>query len=74
MRERKNRRGVLAQVQVPALVVVGEHDALTPPAEAEAMAKAIPGAQFRVVPGAGHLTPLERPAELVEALADFWPA
>jgi 23S rRNA (uracil1939-C5)-methyltransferase len=72
MRERKNCRGVLAQVAVPALVVVGEHDALTPPAEAESMAKAIPGARLVVVPGAGHLTPLERPDAFVQELTGFW--
>lgn len=71
MRDRKNRRGVLGQIAVPTLVVVGEHDALTPPAEAEQMAAAIPGARIAVVPGAGHMTPLERPAQFAVELAAF---
>ncbi|MGE3175548.1 MAG: alpha/beta fold hydrolase [Planctomycetota bacterium] len=72
MRERKNRRGVLPQLQAPTFVVVGEHDALTPPAEAEAMAKEIPGAQLLVVPGAGHMTPMEQPVQFQEELGRFW--
>jgi pimeloyl-ACP methyl ester carboxylesterase len=52
--------------------VVGEHDAITPPAEAAAMAAAIPGARLVVAPGAGHMTPMEQPAAFAAALAAFW--
>ncbi len=72
MRDRKNRRVVLAQIAVPTLVVVGSLDVLTPPSDAEAMAKAIPGAQLCVVSGAGHMVPIERPAEFAQELARFW--
>jgi pimeloyl-ACP methyl ester carboxylesterase len=71
MRERKNRRGVLPLVEAPTLVVVGSLDVLTPPSDAEAMAKAIPGAQLLVVPDAGHMTPMERPAEFQAELQRF---
>lgn len=71
MRGRKNRRGVLSQIAVPALVAVGERDAITPPAEAEAMAAQIPRAELAVVAGAGHLTPMEQPQAFADLLARF---
>lgn len=52
----------LAQLTVPAAVVVGEHDVLTPLADAEAMASALPDAELTVIPGVGHLSALEAPA------------
>jgi len=59
---RPDRRPDLPAVQVPTLVVVGEHDAPTPPAAARDLAAAIPGARLAVVPGAGHMSPMEDPA------------
>ena len=59
---------------MPTLVVVGERDALTPPADSEAMASAIPDARLVVVPGAGHLAPMERPKAVAEALGEFFAA
>lgn len=72
MRDRKNRRVVLKQIAVPALVVVGSLDVLTPPSDAEAMQKDIAGATLVVVPDAGHMVPMERPVEFVAELAKFW--
>ncbi len=71
MRQRPDRTELLATISVPTLVVVGEADRLTPPAEAEAMAAAIPGATLAVIPGAGHMSPLERPGEVNAALREF---
>ena len=59
LRDRPDSRPDLPAINVPVLVLVGAEDALTPPADAEAMARAIPGAQMTVAPGAGHLCPLE---------------
>lgn len=56
---------------IPTLVLVGEDDEITPPVRARAMADAIPRARFVEIPGAGHLPPLERPAETTQALLDF---
>lgn len=61
----------LREVRVPTLVVVGEEDVLTPPAEAEALAAGIAGAQLEIVPRAGHLANLEAPAAYDQALARF---
>jgi pimeloyl-ACP methyl ester carboxylesterase len=72
LRDRPDRTPLLPSIDVPALVVVGAEDAITPPAEASAMARAIPGARLAVVPGCGHLTPIEDPAAFAHELAAFW--
>jgi 3-oxoadipate enol-lactonase len=72
MRDREDRTGLLPSIAVPTLAVVGELDALTPPAESEAMAAAIPGARLVTVPGAGHLAPMERPRAVAAALSEFF--
>ncbi len=71
MAARPDRSHLLASITVPTLVLVGEEDAVNPPAEARAMADAIPGAELVVVPGVGHLPPLEAPAATNTALARF---
>ena len=71
MRDRPSRADAVRGLECPVLVVVGEHDRLTPPAEAEAMAAGIPGTSVAIVPGAGHLTPMERPAAFNALLRDF---
>lgn len=53
---------------VPAAVLVGDRDRLTPPACAESIAEALPGTELTVCPGAGHMLMLERPAEVTAAL------
>ncbi|MEE1784390.1 alpha/beta hydrolase [Streptomyces sp. SP17BM10] len=50
---------------LPALVLAGTKDLLTPPAHSEAMAEQLPGAELMIVEGAGHLVMLEHP-ELVD--------
>jgi 3-oxoadipate enol-lactonase len=74
MRDRPDSTDFLPQIGVPTLVVVGEQDALTPPADSEAMASAIRGARLVQVPGAGHLTPMERPKAIAAALDEFFSA
>jgi len=61
MRDRPDSTGLLPSLSgLPTLVVVGAEDRLTPPRDAEAIAKAIPGARLAVIPDAGHLPPLEQ--------------
>ena len=72
MRDRPDARASLADIAIPTLVVVGEQDALTPPADSQAMAEAIPGAKLVTVSGAGHLAPMERPGAVAAALSDFF--
>lgn len=61
-------REALRDNGVPARVLVGTHDLLTPPRLARELAKGIPGSELVVLPGAGHMLPLERPDEVVEAI------
>jgi len=72
MRDRADARPALAGIGIPTLVVVGTEDALTPPADSEAMAAAIPGARLTTIPGAGHLAPMERPGAVAAALSEFF--
>jgi alpha-beta hydrolase superfamily lysophospholipase len=59
--ERPDARPQLRHIAVPALVVVGAEDAITPPAGSQAMAAQIPGAELAVIAGAGHVSPFEAP-------------
>lgn len=53
---------LLARIRVPTLVVAGEFDQLMLAADTAALARGIAGAMLEVIPGAGHLAFLERPA------------
>ena len=55
----------------PALVVVGQEDVLSPPADAEAMAEALPRGRLVVMPEAGHLTAVETPEAFNAQVAGF---
>jgi len=69
LRDRPDRRQELSAITCPTTVVVGAEDAITPPAEARAMAGAIRGARLVEIPGAGHLSNLESPQAFSAALA-----
>lgn len=69
MRQRPDRSGLLARLDLPALVLVGEEDVVTPPAESAAMARAMPQAEMVVIPGAGHTPSLEQPEATGRALS-----
>lgn len=68
MAARPDSTGELMAAGVPVLVVVGEHDAVTPPDEARVMAATVPGAEFVQLPDAGHLSPAEDPEGFSTAL------
>ncbi len=74
MKDRPDSRDILHEIAIPALVVVGDADTLTPPSDSQAMADTIPGARLVTVPAAGHLTPMERPGAVAAALGDFFAA
>ena len=71
LRDRPDASGQLGDMRVPALVVVGDEDTLTPPAESERMARAMPSATLETIPGAGHLASLEDPPAFDAVLARF---
>ncbi|MBN1345854.1 MAG: alpha/beta hydrolase [Phycisphaerae bacterium] len=61
----------LARIKVPTLVVWGEKDDLIPVDQADLMARAIPGAQKLILPGAGHPCYLDSPAAFHRGLLGF---
>jgi 3-oxoadipate enol-lactonase len=71
MATRRDATADLAGINVPTLVVVGEHDGLTPPAVARSLADRIPGAALEVIPDAGHVSNLENAEAFNRALAAF---
>jgi 3-oxoadipate enol-lactonase len=71
LRDRPDRTAELPEIAMPTLVVVGSEDALAAPAEARAMAAAMPDARVAEIPRAGHLSNLENPEAFTAALAGF---
>ena len=59
---------LLPGIRCPTLVLCGRHDAVAPLDRHEEMARGIPGARLAVIEECGHLSTLERPAEVSEAL------
>jgi pimeloyl-ACP methyl ester carboxylesterase len=59
-----------AKVAVPATLILGERDMMTPAKAGKALAAAIPNAKTIVLSGAGHMMMVERPDELLAALQD----
>ncbi len=52
-------------------MIVGAHDAITPPEKAKVMADLVSGAQLEIVPDAAHLTNLEQPDAFKKLLEQF---
>jgi pimeloyl-ACP methyl ester carboxylesterase len=63
--------GQVGEIAVSALVVAGAQDVMVPPEDSQGLHRAIPGSRMVVVPGAGHMLPLERPEEFNRALGEF---
>jgi 3-oxoadipate enol-lactonase len=70
LRDRPDSTPLLATIRIPVLVIAGDDDQITPAAGMEDMARAM-RAMFTVIPGAGHLTPLEQPLAVNAALTAF---
>jgi pimeloyl-ACP methyl ester carboxylesterase len=64
-------RHAARHVRVPALVVVGERDRVTPPAQAVELVDALPEGRLAVIPGAGHLAMMEAHEAFNEELEAF---
>jgi pimeloyl-ACP methyl ester carboxylesterase len=71
MRDRPDFRKDLPSIAVPTLILVGEADAITPPAMAETLNKNIPKSQLISISKAGHMTPMEQPEQVNRAIRDF---
>ena len=61
----------LFSIKVPTLILVGQHDALTPPSASHAMKDKIPDAEIHSIPRSAHLSNLENPGIFNEHLMKF---
>jgi len=71
MRDRNDFRDCLPSVAEPTLIIVGDADPITPPAVAESMNKAIPHSRLVIIKGAAHLSTMEQPEQVNQALRAF---
>ncbi|MET0530501.1 MAG: alpha/beta hydrolase [Microvirga sp.] len=69
--ERKDGADVLHSLTCPVLLLCGENDRVTPLADHREMARLVPQAKLVIVRGSGHMTPLENPGVVTEALRDW---
>ena len=68
---RSNISEQIKEITAPTLVIVGELDAATPVEKSRAIQAAIPGARLEIIPGAGHMTPIEKPEEVTRLIIEF---
>ena len=61
----------IGKIAVPALVICGAEDKMTPPDFSRQIAESINGAKLCLIEGAGHMVMMERPKEFNEALNKF---
>lgn len=69
-----HREGVLEkldQIQLPTLIIYGEEDLATPPIKSQRVHAAIAGSKLVHIDHAGHSSTIERPAAMVNEIADF---
>lgn len=71
MKDRPDSADVLRRVTVPATIIVGEEDTITPLADAESMQRSVPGATLVTIPKAGHMANLEMPRQFNAAMSSF---
>ncbi len=71
MAARRDSMDVLRGYDGPALVVVGERDAICPPELARELTALLPAGELVELPGCGHLSPVEAPDEVAAAITDW---
>jgi pimeloyl-ACP methyl ester carboxylesterase len=71
MAQRSDFTARLGVIRCPVLVLVGQEDAISSPAEMQAIARALPRSRFVEIPRAAHLSPLEQPAAVNRAMEQF---
>ena len=62
---------MLGQIDCPALILVGRLDAISTGDEMQSIAQAMPNARFVSIEGSGHMSPMEKPAEVNAAIIEF---
>ncbi|HEY0982484.1 MULTISPECIES: alpha/beta fold hydrolase [unclassified Schlesneria] len=68
---REDMTGMLPNLHLPTLVIVGEQDLITPAAEMKSVAEALPNARYEQIPDAGHMAPMENPVAVNQAIRRF---
>lgn len=71
MAARPDSTDLLPTIRVPTLIIVGDEDVPSPPADAREMADRLPQPQLAVLTHAGHLSNLEQPEAFNQAMKDF---
>lgn len=71
MAQRRDQTDLLAEINLPTLILVGKEDEITPPSVAEQMHRAIRNSQLVVINGAAHCANLEQAVEFNHALIHF---
>lgn len=71
---RPDSRPGLSAIKCPTLVLVGDDDQATPPELSREIAAGIPGARLVVIADSGHLSTLEQPERVTEALVAWMSA
>ena len=64
-------RPELAQVKVPVLVAVGEHDEATPPPMSHELAALLPQAHLKIIAGCAHVPQLQSPGVFLDVIGGF---
>jgi pimeloyl-ACP methyl ester carboxylesterase len=59
-------------IKAPTLIMFGEFDRVVPPGNADLMAQKIIGAKIKIIPGTGHMFPIENPKAAVKAIEEFF--
>ena len=72
MAERPDSVTDLKTINVPTLLIAGDEDVLTGPAEAELMRQNIAGSELKIIRHAGHYSPWEQPSEVGRLLRQFF--
>ena len=71
MMAQTDQRDLLSRIAVPTLLIWGEADARSPLVVAHQFANAIPHAELKVIPAAGHISNLEQPGPFNDAVRNF---
>jgi len=71
MMAQTDQRDLLSRVAVPTLLIWGDADARSPLVVAHQFANAIPHAELKVIPDAGHISNLEQPGPFNDAVRNF---
>lgn len=69
--EKFDERNRIASVRVPTLIVQAMDDQVVDASHGRILRQSIPGSQIRILPQTGHMIPIERPAETLEAISGF---